>query len=66
MVFDDMREKKCLSNGWMGIWEVGNGRVSRGMLETEHGLQKTEKERENGGWTGIITVYNWIREDKQL
>ena len=46
MVFDDMREKKCVSNGWMGIWEVGHGRVSRGVLETEHGLQKTEKERE--------------------
>ena len=49
----DMREKKCLSNGLMGIWEVGHGRVSRGVLKTEHGLQKKEKERESGGWTGI-------------
>ena len=32
MVFDDMREKKCLGNGRMGIWEVGHGRVSRWML----------------------------------
>ena len=38
MVLDDMRVKKCLSKGWMGIWEVGHGRVSRasrGVLETE-------------------------------
>ena len=46
MVFDDMREKECLSNGWMGIWEEGHVRVGRGMLETEHRLQKKEKERE--------------------
>ena len=45
MVFDDMREKKCQSSGWMGIWDVGYGRVSRGVLETEHGIKKTEKKR---------------------
>ena len=65
MVFDDMRKKKCLSNGWMGIWELGHGRVSRGMLETENVFQKREKERESGGWTGIKRVYSWIR-DRQL
>ena len=27
----------------MGRWEVGHGRVSRGVLQTEHGLQKREK-----------------------
>ena len=46
MVFDDMSEKKCLSNGWMGIWEVGHERVSRGMLETEHGLFERDIESE--------------------
>ena len=46
MVLDDMREKKCLSKGRTGIWEVGGGPVSRGVLETGNGLQKTEKERE--------------------
>ena len=46
MVLDDMTEKKCLSKGLMGMWEVGHGRASRGVFETEHGLQKTEKERE--------------------
>ena len=40
----------------MGRWEVGHGRVSRRVLETEHGLQKIEKERESGGWTGIKKV----------
>ena len=34
MVFGDMRETKFLSSGWMGIWEVGHGRVSRGVLQT--------------------------------
>ena len=43
MVFDDLREKKCLSNERMGIWEVGHGRVSSEVLETEHTLQKTAK-----------------------
>ena len=33
----------------MGIWEVGHGWGSRGVLETEHRLQKTDKEREDGG-----------------
>ena len=56
MVLDDMGERKCLSKGWMGIWEVGNGRVSRGVLEREHGLQKTAKERERDGWTEIKEV----------
>ena len=60
MVFGDMREKKCISNGWMGIWEVGHGSVSRGMLETENALQKTEKEREIDGRTGIRRLYSWI------
>ena len=46
MVLDDIREKKCLSNGWIGTWEEGHVRVGRGMLETEHRLQKKEKERE--------------------
>ena len=36
-----------------------------GVLETEHGLRKTEKESESDGWTGIKGVYSWIR-DKQL
>ena len=46
-----MREKKCLGIGRMGIWEEGRGRVRRGVLVTEHGFQKTEKERESDGWT---------------
>ena len=63
MLFVDMREKKCLSRGWMGIWEVAHGRVSRGVLETEteHGLQKIEKEREICGWTKIKRVCTTTR-----
>ena len=54
MVLDSLREKKCPGKGQMGRWE---GRVrSRGVLETEHGLQATEKEREGGGWTRIRRV----------
>ena len=30
----------------MGRWEVGHEGVSRVLLQTEHGLQKREKERE--------------------
>ena len=37
--------------GLVGRWEVGNGRASRGVLQTEPGLQKREKERQSGGWT---------------
>ena len=43
MVFAAMREKKCLGKGWMGRWEEVHERVSRGVLETEHGLQKQRK-----------------------
>ena len=50
---------------WERGWEVGHGRVSRGVLETEHGLQKTEKERECGGLTGIGRLYSLI-QDRQL
>ena len=30
----------------MGRWEVGHARVSGGVLQTKHGLQKRRKERE--------------------
>ena len=45
MVLDAIREKKRPGEGSMVRWQVGHRRVSR-VLETEHGLQKTEKERE--------------------
>ena len=44
---------------WRGLvdrWEAGHGRVSRGVLQSEHGLQKTEKERESDGWARIKIV----------
>ena len=31
---------------------------SKGVLETENGLQKTEKERESGGWARTKRVPN--------
>ena len=31
--------------GLVGRWKVGHERVSRGVLQTEHGLHKREKER---------------------
>ena len=46
--------------GLVGRWEVGHGRVSRGMLQTEHGLPKREKERESGGWTRTKRLQIWI------
>ena len=39
----------------VGIWGKGIN-LSRGVLETEHGLQKIEKEREIGGWTRTTRV----------
>ena len=30
----------------MGRWKVGHERASEGVLQTEHGLHKREKERE--------------------
>ena len=35
--------------GPVGRWQGGHVRVSRGVLQTEHGLQKREKESESGG-----------------
>ena len=42
--------------GLVGRWEVGQGRASRGVLETELVLQKLEKERERGGCVGIRDI----------
>ena len=39
MVFDALRENKCLGKGRMGRWEEGHELVSRGVLETEHNLR---------------------------
>ena len=55
-MLDEIREKNCVGAGCMGILEEGHGRVSKGVLETAYGLQKTEKERESGGWTRIKSV----------
>ena len=32
----------------------------RGVLETEHGLQETEEERESRGWARIKRAQRWI------
>ena len=50
------RELRVRWRGLVGRWEVGHERVSRGVLQTEHGLHKREKEREIGGWTRIKRV----------
>ena len=67
IAFEDMKEEKFPRNGWMGIFEVGHGRVSsRGVRETGHGLWKTEKVGESDGLTGINGVYSCIRDKKLL
>ena len=48
MVLDVLREMKCPGIGKLGRWEVRHGRSSRGVLEIEHGLKKTEKGSESG------------------
>ena len=59
----DMRQTvvECCALNEEGQWVDGrkgmNKRVSWGVLETERGLQKKEKERESGGWTRIKRVY---------
>ena len=45
------RELRARWRGLVGRLEVGHERASRGVLQTEHGLRKREKERESGGWT---------------
>ena len=34
--------------------------LAKDVLQTEHGLQKTEKERESGGWARTRRVQSWI------
>ena len=45
-----------------GVWcleREEHKRVSRGVLETEHGRQEREKERESEGWVMIKRLRSW-------
>ena len=45
IVSDDMREKKCLSNGWMGIWELGVDVPVGGCLKQNTVFRRQKRER---------------------
>ena len=50
------RDLRVRWRGLVGRWEVGHEHASRGVLQTEHGVHKREKERKSGGWTRIKRV----------